>query len=63
MQKQGSALHDSGSAPPCVRLAIAFVPSQQHENDRPHGSDPNKQCKEAMEAKNHALTILYARLA
>jgi hypothetical protein len=42
MQKQGTALPDSGSVRSCVRLAIAFVPSQQHENDRPQGGDPNK---------------------
>jgi hypothetical protein len=39
MQKQGTALPDSGSVRSCVRLAIAFVPSQQHENDRPQGGD------------------------
>jgi hypothetical protein len=42
VQKQGSELEDSGSVQPRARPAIAFVPSQQYENGRPQGIDPNE---------------------
>jgi hypothetical protein len=42
VQKQGSEPEDSGSAQPRVRPAIALLPSQQYENGRRQGIDPNQ---------------------